>query len=172
MSVLPRRLFVATLAASAFARPALAAAPRRLDFQHLHTGERLRVDYHDGRDYQPDALAAVNRLLRDFRSGEVGAIDPALLDVLHALARLTGSAAPFQIISGFRSPDTNAALRRRSDGVAERSLHLTGRAVDIRVAGVALAQLRGAALSLRAGGVGYYPGSDFVHVDTGRVRAW
>lgn len=172
MRVPSRRLFVASLAATAFARPAIAAAPRRLDFQHLHTGERLRVEYHDGRDYEPEALAAVNRLLRDFRSGEVGTIDPALLDVLHALQGRTGSAAPFQVISGFRSSGTNAALRRRSDGVAERSLHLTGRAIDIRVAGVALAQLRGAALSLRAGGVGYYPGSDFVHVDTGRVRAW
>ncbi|HSN31208.1 MAG TPA: DUF882 domain-containing protein, partial [Ideonella sp.] len=122
--------------------------------------------------YLPDALAAVDRLLRDFRSGEVAAIDPALLDLLHALAMTTGAQGPFEVISGFRSPATNEMLRHRSSGVASGSLHMLGQAIDIRVAGVPLAGLRNAALSLRAGGVGFYPASDFVHVDTGRVRAW
>lgn len=172
-----RRRFVAALAAFAPltlpARAAFAAAPSRaLGLRHLHTGEHLDVEYFAGGRYLPDALAAVDRLLRDFRSGEVAAIDPALLDLLHALAMTTGAQGPFEVISGFRSPATNEMLRHRSSGVASGSLHMLGQAIDIRVAGVPLAGLRNAALSLRAGGVGFYPASDFVHVDTGRVRAW
>lgn len=151
---------------------ARAQAPRALQFLHLHTGERLRVEYFDAGRYLPEALAAVDRLLRDFRTDDVHPIDPRLLDVLHQVATLTGSQRPFEIISGYRSPRTNAALRERSDGVATRSLHMDGRAIDVRLPDVALADLRAAALSLRAGGVGYYPASNFVHMDTGRVRAW
>jgi len=99
-------------------------------------------------------------------------MDPALLDLLHALRTHTGSRKPYQIISGYRSPATNRMLHERSSGVATKSLHMSGQAIDIRVADVPLAQLRNAALSLQRGGVGFYPGSDFVHVDTGRVRAW
>ncbi|AKJ29980.1 YcbK family protein [Caldimonas brevitalea] len=159
-------------------RLALAAAaqqqPRVLMFDHLHTGERLEVEYFSGGTYLQDALGEVNQLLRDFRTGEVSTIDPKLLDLLHGLRQRTGSRQPFQIISGYRSPQTNAALRGKSahSGVATRSLHMTGQAVDIRVADVALADLRKAALSMAAGGVGYYPDSRFVHVDTGRVRTW
>lgn len=176
-----RRLVLAGLATAPFALPAPAraslgsdGAPRVLRFSHLHTGERLEVAYFDGGRYLPDALGAVNRLLRDFRSGEVGAIDPALLDLLHRLRTSTGSAQPYEIVSGFRSGATNEMLRARSlrSGVASASLHLTGRAIDIRVADVPLAALRDAALGLAEGGVGYYPGSNFVHVDTGRVRRW
>ncbi|MGA0610863.1 DUF882 domain-containing protein [Caldimonas sp. KR1-144] len=153
-------------------KPQPQQAPRELAFSHLHTGERLRVTYFDAGSYVDDALAAVNRLLRDFRSGEVGTIDPRLLDVLHALALGSGTRAPFEVISGYRCRATNEALRRRSDGVASTSLHMSGQAIDIRLADVPLATLRNKALALRAGGVGYYPASDFVHVDTGRVRAW
>ncbi len=148
------------------------AGSRALEFAHLHTGERLAVEYCTAGQYVPDALAAVNSLLRDFRTGDVRAIDPALLDLLFDLQDATGAAKPFQVISGFRSPVTNAALRRRSHGVASGSLHMIGRAIDIRVADVPLAGLRRAALTLRQGGVGYYPASNFVHVDTGRIRTW
>lgn len=179
MTLLTRRRFVSLFAAAAtpalLPRRALAAAgeTRVLSFSHLHTGERLgAVEYFSGGAYLPDALGAINRLLRDFRSGEVGAMDPALLDLLHGLRGATGSRAPFQIISGYRSPATNDMLRQRSSGVASGSLHMKGQAIDIRLADVPLARLRDAALALRGGGVGYYPGSDFVHVDTGRVRAW
>ena len=145
---------------------------RSLQFAHLHTGERLTVDYMQDGVYVPDALAAVNHLLRDFRSHEVGAMDPALLDLLHSVASVTGSRRPFEIISGYRSPATNAMLHARSSGVASGSLHMRGQAIDIRLADVPLSTLRDAAKSLGLGGVGFYPGSDFVHVDTGRVRYW
>ncbi|TXH46223.1 MAG: DUF882 domain-containing protein [Burkholderiaceae bacterium] len=172
MPALTRRRFVAALAAAPVLAPAHEQASRVLRFGHLHTGERLEVEYFAGGRYQPDALAAVNHLLRDFRNGEVGAMDPALLDLLHALRAQTGSRQPYEIISGYRSPATNRMLHERSSGVASQSLHMTGQAIDIRVADVPLAQLRQAALSLQRGGVGFYPGSNFVHVDTGRVRAW
>lgn len=172
MSTLNRRRFVAALAAVPAIARARSAEPRVLNFNHLHTGEKLEVEYFGAGGYLPDALEAVNRLLRDFRTGDVAPIDPALLDLLYALRQRTGAERPFQIISGYRSPLTNRVLHERSSGVATKSLHMSGQAIDIRVADVALPQLRDAALSLRRGGVGFYPGSNFVHVDTGRVRAW
>jgi uncharacterized protein YcbK (DUF882 family) len=116
----------------------------------------------------------VNRLLRDFRTGDVAPIDPALLDQVHALQQATGSSAQVEVISAFRSSRTNEALRGNGErsGVARRSLHLEGRAIDIRLADVPLARLRDAALAMGRGGVGYYPGSNFVHLDTGRPRSW
>jgi uncharacterized protein YcbK (DUF882 family) len=120
----------------------------------------------------PEALTTVNYLLRDFRTGDVHGIDTALLDLLHELTVVTDTTRPFQVISGYRSPATNEMLRHHSEGVAAGSLHLKGPAIDIRLADVPLGQLRRAALEARRGGVGYYPASDFVHVDTGRVRAW
>jgi uncharacterized protein YcbK (DUF882 family) len=143
-----------------------------LAFSHLHTGERLELEYFSAGAYLPDALGAVNHLLRDFRTGDVGTIDPALLDLLHTLRERTGTRQPYQIISGYRSPATNQMLHDRSSGVATKSLHMSGQAIDIRLSDVPLARLRDTALSMRSGGVGFYPGSDFVHVDTGRVRAW
>jgi uncharacterized protein YcbK (DUF882 family) len=180
MHTITRRAFVAALAAAA---PILAVprgllarssgiAPRTLNFIHTHTNERLAVDYFDGEAYLPDALATVNHFLRDFRTGDVHPIDPGLLDLLHRLSDLTGSTQPFQVISGYRSPVTNEMLRHRSEGVAAGSLHMQGKAIDIRIANVPLASLQRAALAAHRGGVGYYPASDFVHVDTGRVRAW
>jgi uncharacterized protein YcbK (DUF882 family) len=171
-----RRILLAAaawpLGTAAASVPAGVLETRALSFAHLHTGEHLSLAYFSGGAYLPDALAAVNHLLRDFRTGDVGTMDPALLDVLHVLAHMTGSRQPFQIISGYRSAATNEALHRRSAGVASGSLHMTGQAIDIRLADVALERLRDAALSMRAGGVGYYAASQFVHVDTGRVRAW
>ncbi len=155
----------------AMARAELPGA-RSLRLRHLHTGEQLSLEYFSGGRYLPQALDAANHLLRDFRSGEVAPMDPALFDLLHELAALTGTRRPFEVISAYRSPATNAALRARSHGVAGGSLHMQGKAIDVRLADVPLAALRDAALSLRRGGVGYYPASRFVHVDTGRVRRW
>ena len=149
-----------------------ADAARTLSFVHTHTGEQLSIAYATGDAYAGDALARIDWLLRDFRNGEVRAIDPLLLDQLHALKQLTGTQAPFEIISGYRSPATNDALRRNGGGVAAHSLHLEGRAIDIRLADVKLGDLRDAAIELQAGGVGFYPQSRFVHVDTGAVRRW
>ena len=124
----------------------------------------------DATGYRAAALGQVNSFLRDFRTREVHDIDPKLLDLLHRLAGELDAAEPYHVISGYRSPRTNSALRSKSGGVAKYSLH--GKAIDIRIPGVPLARVREAALDLKLGGVGYYPGSDFVHVDTGRVRAW
>jgi uncharacterized protein YcbK (DUF882 family) len=150
------------------------SAPRSLSFEHTHTGEKLALVYAFGDRYIAGALDQIRYFLRDFRNGDTHAIDPGLLDQLHLLATITGTRVAFQVISGYRSPATNAMLRREGHGVAAQSLHLQGQAIDIRLGDVALTDLRDAALSLRAGGVGYYPSaeSDFVHVDTGRVRRW
>ncbi|MFO1299302.1 MAG: DUF882 domain-containing protein [Burkholderiaceae bacterium] len=145
----------------------------RLAFVNTHTGETLDVVYREGPQYLTDAIAEIDRVLRDHRSGEVHPIDRALLDQLDRLGALLGTGSkPFHVISGYRSPATNAMLHARSGGVATRSLHMSGQAIDIRMPGVPLATLHRAARSLQAGGVGYYPRSEFVHVDTGRVRAW
>jgi uncharacterized protein YcbK (DUF882 family) len=171
-------LALAGVAAPAIASVAPAAPPgapvaRRLAFEHLHTGERMDLVYAEDGRYLSDALTAVNRLLRDHYSGEVGVIAPALLDQLHEVRTALGSTRPFQVISGYRAPATNAHLREsRGGGVAKRSLHMEGRAIDVRLPGVELARLRDAALSLRAGGVGYYPREQFVHLDNGAVRRW
>lgn len=149
------------------------AAPRELAFAHTHTGEHLAIVYAQGGAYVPDALTRLNRFLRDHYSGTIGAIDPALFDQLFALRRELGATGPFHVISGYRSTATNEALRRRGGGgVAKASLHTHGQAIDIRLPGVALTDLRDAALELKAGGVGYYAASNFVHIDTGRPRSW
>jgi uncharacterized protein YcbK (DUF882 family) len=147
-------------------------APRVLSLVHTHTNERLRLEYFHGGQYLPDALSSLNQFLRDFRTGEVYPIEPGLFDLMHRLAGAAGCDAPFHVISGYRSPKTNAALRQRSEGVAAGSLHMKGQAIDIRPIDVPLAKLRASALALRAGGVGYYPSSNFIHVDVGRVRTW
>jgi uncharacterized protein YcbK (DUF882 family) len=151
---------------------AIVPSTRSLSFLHTHTGERLSLVYASGDAYVPAALARLNWFLRDFRNGETRAIDPQLLDQLHTLAELTRTKAVFEVISGYRSPSTNESLQRQGGGVATHSLHLEGRAIDVRLADVPLADLRDAATSLRAGGVGFYPQSQFVHLDTGRVRRW
>jgi len=181
-SMISRRRFLSSVALSvpaiaASRRPLFASAlsptaPRVLDLHHTHTGERLEVEYFHSGVYLPDSLKTVDHFLRDFRTGDVHPIDPDLLDLLHELTSRTQTGKPFQVISGYRSPATNEMLRHRSEGVAAGSLHLKGQAIDIRLADVPLAKLRAAALSVARGGVGYYPASDFVHVDTGRVRRW
>jgi uncharacterized protein YcbK (DUF882 family) len=162
------------LAGACLAPDALLAASRerQLSFVHTHTGEALTLTYADPGGYLASALERVNVLLRDFRTDEIHSIDPALLDLLHAVAAATRTAEPFHVISGYRSPRTNAVLRMRSEGVAKASLHMQGRAIDIRLPDVPLRRLRETAVGLRLGGVGYYAASDFVHVDTGRVRLW
>jgi uncharacterized protein YcbK (DUF882 family) len=166
---------VASSALPMIATPARAAmtGERRLAFFNTHTRERLALAYAvDGR-YVPAALVALDRLLRDHYSGEVGRIDPQLFDLLHGVQRELAQDGTFEVISGFRSDATNARLRERGGGgVARRSLHLQGRAIDVRLPGAALAEVRDAALSLRGGGVGFYAREQFVHIDTGRVRAW
>jgi uncharacterized protein YcbK (DUF882 family) len=180
---LPRRTFlsrcisaaVAGVGAPLAARAAPATVPgaRSLAFDHTHTGEKLDIVYAIGDRYVPEALATLNRFLRDHYSGDVGVIDPQLFDLLHRVAREFGAAQSFQVISGYRCPVTNATLKAtRGGGVATHSLHMDGKAVDLRLPGVPLSQLRDAALSLRGGGVGYYQREQFVHVDTGRVRHW
>ncbi len=164
-----------TLVAAALAAPAAFARSleqRSLTLIHTHTGERLVAPYVQGGCYDSACLSRVNHFLRDFRTQEVHAIDPALLDVLFALQALADRDAAFEVISGYRSPATNRQLQRKSQGVATRSLHMEGKAIDIRLSGYSTARLRDHARSLQRGGVGYYATSDFVHVDTGRVRAW
>jgi uncharacterized protein YcbK (DUF882 family) len=153
-------------------RPLAAVAARRLAFDNLHTGEKLDVAYWENGAYVPSALAAVNLVLRDHRNNEVHIIEPRLLDLLTALSRQLEAGPNYEVISGYRSPQTNALLHAHSSEVAAGSLHQYGMAIDIRMAGLNLAYLRDAALRLDMGGVGYYPESEFVHVDVGRVRRW
>jgi uncharacterized protein YcbK (DUF882 family) len=174
-----RRLFLrglaGALAGAAVGSKALLASPREervLSFFHTHTSERLTVPYFADGDYLPEGLATLRSFLRDFRTGEEHVIDPALFDIINDLRLATGTRSPFHVISGYRSPHTNAMLREQGHGVASGSMHLEGRAIDVRLADKSSAVLRDAALELRRGGVGYYHDSDFVHVDTGRVRRW
>ncbi len=175
-----RRFLKATLSAALVlsfpgivrSRPVPADRERSLSFYNLHTGEHLKTTFWaDGR-YLPSGLSDIDFLMRDFRTGAVRGIDPRLLELLFIVRRHLESSEPIQLISGYRSPETNAMLRRRSRGVARHSLHIEGQAADIRIPGMRLDTLRNVALSLGGGGVGYYPHLDFVHVDTGRVRQW
>ncbi len=145
---------------------------RRLIFYNTHTRENLDVCYAQGSAYRPEALEAVNMILRDHRTNEVSPIDIRLLDFLCAIRAQAGPSACLHIISGYRSPRTNRMLRNRSRGVARKSLHMKGHAADIRIPGLPVERLRSIATGLRMGGVGYYPRSNFVHVDIGPVRAW
>jgi uncharacterized protein YcbK (DUF882 family) len=145
---------------------------KTLSFEHTHTGEKLKLTYFERGNYIKGALQEINYLLRDFRTDDIHPIDTALLDQLFDLKQTLALNRPFQIISGYRSPFTNARLRKHSRGVAEHSLHLQGRAIDIRVERVSSKTIRNAALAMAQGGVGYYPRSNFVHLDSGRFRTW
>jgi uncharacterized protein YcbK (DUF882 family) len=148
-------------------------APRTLSLHHLHTDERLTLTYRVGDHYQRSALAKLNHFLRDFRTGDSIAIDPGMYDLLFDVkSRLGHDDGVFEILSGYRSPKTNAMLRRTSSGVAKTSLHMTGKAIDVRLSQIPTRRIRDAAVQLGRGGVGYYTKSDFVHLDTGRVRRW
>ena len=146
---------------------------RSLSFHHAHTGKSLTVTYHRDGKYVPEALATLDEFLEDFRTGDGARMDPALFDLLYDIQRAAGSTGTYEVISAYRSPATNEMLRKKSSGgVAKKSQHLLGKAIDVRLSDVDTATLRDVALSLKRGGVGYYRKSDFVHIDTGRVRRW
>ena len=163
-------------AALSMVKPSLSFASvsesRTLSFRHLHTNEKLTIEYYADNQYQPEALKKINYLLRDFRSKEVYPIDPKLLDLLYSVKQATGSNGVYEVISGYRSPKTNKMLRGKSKGVAKRSLHMQGKAIDVRLTDVNTYSVKRAALALKEGGVGYYKRSNFVHLDTGRFRTW
>lgn len=174
-----RRRFVqgvlsAAIAAAAMSRLAYAtaSAQRRLVVVNTHTGEVVDAIYWTDGRYQLAELGRLDWLLRDHRSGDVLAIDQGLFDLLSELAADAGVDPRYQLISGYRSPATNAKLAAASDGVSSKSLHMEGRAIDVRLEGLPTAKLRDLALAKQVGGVGYYPQSDFVHLDLGRVRSW
>lgn len=146
---------------------------RGLALVNTHTGEKIELVYATGERYVPKALGWLNRFLRDHYTGEVGLMDPEVFDLLHRVRQVLGSKGSFEVISAYRCEATNRHLRQtRGGGVVDKSLHTEGRAIDVRLPGVPLADLRKAALSLHAGGVGFYPREQFVHIDTGRVRSW
>lgn len=156
----------------AIAQPATAEAERKLSLLNLHTGEHLHATYWAEGQYQSSELKAINHVLRDHRTGDTFHMDNDLLNLLHVLHQKMDSKQEFQVISGYRSPKTNAALSQKSSGVAKKSLHMQGKAIDIRLPGCQLSDLRKAAISCQTGGVGYYPKSNFIHLDTGSVRRW
>ena len=145
---------------------------RALSFYHTHTHEHLTITYANAGTYDPVALKKINTYLRDFRTSETYPIDPTLLDILWKMQQKMRCNRTYEVISGYRSPATNNKLRSRSRGVAKRSLHMKGMAVDIRLSGQNTRLVRDCAVSLQFGGVGYYAASDFVHIDTGKVRTW
>jgi len=147
-------------------------APRWLKLHNIHTQEKIEAVYFEKGQYVPDAVQALDKVLRDYRTGDVYSMHPELFDTLAALAQKTETKSHFQVISGYRSPRTNAMLHERSGQVAKRSLHMDGKAMDVYLEDVALDRVRAAALDLGRGGVGYYPVSNFVHVDVGPVRRW
>ena len=165
-----------TLGWAVLALAALAAGDdtgqRRLELTNLHGGEKLTVTFHDEHDIAPDALGAMRHLLRDYRVGEEHDMDFDLFVQLTDLARQCGVPAKYEVISGYRSPATNAKLRAAGHAVAERSQHMEGHAIDVRLKDCPLPRLRDLALAAGRGGVGFYPRSHFVHIDTGRVRSW
>jgi uncharacterized protein YcbK (DUF882 family) len=148
------------------------AEERQLSFYHTHTHENLQVTYAIGDKYIDSALVEINEFLSDFRTGDKVDIDPELLDLIYYVRASLDSSGTFEVISAYRSPETNEMLRSNSSGVAKNSQHVLGKAIDVRLRDVATIDLRNAAISLQRGGVGYYEGSDFVHMDTGRVRRW
>jgi len=172
------KLGAGALTASLLPLPALAAvlkgtdSRRTLKFYNTHTAEKLSVCYYDQGAYQPEALARVSHILRDHRTASVKPIDTKLLDILFALQCRIRPRTSFHVISGYRSPTTNAMLRSKTKGVAKTSYHTRGKAIDIRLPGYGTHRLRDMSVKLRLGGVGYYPKSDFVHLDTGQFRTW
>ena len=173
-----RRDFIRLGAAATalFASPVFATShthsERKIAFRSTHTGEAVSTVYWAEGTYIDEGLLAINEVLRDHRTNDIHPIDTKLLDMLFLLQAKTENQQPFEVISGYRSPATNQALRKNSSGVAKRSYHMRGMAIDVRLPGSELKHLRSAAMDLRAGGVGYYPGSDFIHVDVGPTRSW
>lgn len=160
--------------ANGFKGGVIGEGSRRLAFRNTHTGESFSGVYRVGDKYLPDAFRQINTVMRDFRTNQVYSMDPRVIDIIYTVHSMTGQSKPFEIISGYRSPKTNNMLRGRSkkSGVAQKSLHMSGRAIDLRMEDFSTARLRDLAISLQAGGVGYYSKSNFVHMDSGDVRAW
>ena len=166
-------VFASSLSVPALAKNAKAApGERTLRLYNTHTGEKLRSVFWAEGEFIPEALQDINKLLRDHRNNKIAPIDPQLLVLLDKMSEKFGDQHVLHVISGYRSPESNASLHKNSHGVARRSLHMDGKAIDIRIPGKDLSHLRKAAMSLKGGGVGYYPDSQFVHMDTGRVRYW
>ena len=174
LRLVPIALGLSFAAATPVSKGNVVSETRELSFYHTHTGKRLDVTYWVDGNYVESALTEINVFLSDFRTGDVVEMDPELLDIIYEVRASLGSTGTYQVISAYRSPETNEMLRNRSanSGVARTSQHLRGKAIDVRLEGVDSAQLRDAALALQRGGVGYYQNSDFVHMDTGRVRFW
>jgi uncharacterized protein YcbK (DUF882 family) len=145
---------------------------RELSFLNLHTGERLRAEYVHNGQVVPSAMHAISVVMRDHYNNQVHPIDPQLLDIAHVLQSHVGNRGNIELVCGYRSPETNAWMHEASAGVAAHSMHVEGRAMDIRMPGIRLGSLRRTAIALNAGGVGYYPHDDFVHIDSGPVRKW
>ncbi|RWR02008.1 hypothetical protein ED28_10265 [[Pantoea] beijingensis] len=146
--------------------------PRVLTLNNLHTGESLKTEFFNGKSYDKDELARLNHFFRDYRANKIKSIDPSLFDQLYRLQAMLDTRKPVQLVSGYRSLVTNNKLRSHSKGVAKHSYHTLGQAMDFHIEGISLSNVRKAALKMRAGGVGYYPSSNFVHIDTGPVRTW
>ncbi|MDY0030061.1 MAG: DUF882 domain-containing protein [Pseudobdellovibrionaceae bacterium] len=181
-SLLSRRSFLTgglTLSMSALisvsAKPALAlpsGGAYSVAFRNSHTGESFAGVYRVGNKYLPEAFERINYVMRDFRVNEVFPIDPRAIDIISAVHRYTGTTNPYSVISGYRSPKTNAMLRSHSGGVAKKSLHMSGQAIDVRLEDISPKHVREIAINLKAGGVGYYPRQGFVHMDSGDFRTW
>ncbi len=165
-------LLLPQLALASREKPKAQREVRSLSFISTHTGARGNFTYWEKGEYIGDGLLEISHFLRDFRTGEEKLIDQFLLDQLYLLQYFTDSSRPYQVISGYRSKKTNEMLFRQTKGVDKNSFHMQGRAIDIRLSDVDLRHLHKAALSLKAGGVGYYPASGFIHVDSGPVRSW
>jgi uncharacterized protein YcbK (DUF882 family) len=153
-------------------KEALALDEKRLSLYHTHTEKKLEITYSRDGEYIDSALAEINSFLADFRTGDITSMDPKLFDLMYDIRESLGSSGTFEVISAYRSPKTNEMLRKRSGSVAKNSQHLLGKAIDVRLDDVDLPKLRNVALAMQRGGVGYYEKSNFVHVDTGRVRRW
>lgn len=174
-----RRTFLRAAAGTALGLAVMApheilAKPTRLknlSFYHTHTGEQFEL-YIDNGQWAPRYIKKLSTFLRDFRTGDIHPMDIKLFDTLHKIQLTAGSKGVFEVISGYRSPKTNASLRSKSNGVAKKSYHMKGQAIDVRLSGLRTKDLRDIAQDLRAGGVGYYQKSDFIHLDTGPVRFW
>ena len=161
------------VSSSALAKmPSSHSAKSKMAFYHLHTGESLEASTYANGSFSAQSLKEVNHLLRDHRTDEVIDIDTQLLSLLGDLKQLLGTSKPFHIISGYRSPATNNMLSQKSNGVAKKSLHMQGKAIDIRIPGMDTKQVHKGALALQGGGVGLYSKSDFIHLDVGNVRYW
>ena len=183
-TIMNRRKFLKSsiaAAAGALIVPAIAAKPafaaghkgaHMVAIHNAHTGDSFTGVYRVGDKFLPDSFERINYVLRDFRTGDIFPIDPDLVDLVYAIRQETGRNDYIEILSGYRSPKTNAMLRRTSTGVAKKSFHMSGKAIDIRMPGYSTRNLRKIAVSMKKGGVGYYKSSNFLHVDTGNFRVW